>query len=390
MPLPLRYNYLSLAARPTTTISSLGLIAVVIATFAYLQAVTDSAFNTMMATGDPNTVLVIAQSADSETVSPLDKDMLNKLEMVSGGVREEKGPVISPEIVAISSAQTPDSGDAVVNAAVRGVDFEKANKIRHGRIKLIEGRAFNAGTYEVIIGKSANKLYLHHNIGDEVQLGTRGIRNFKIVGIFDTGGTAADSEIWGYVETVRDVYSRERYSSARLLARDAEDARQMIAFIQGPSINLTAKTERDYFMSLRSGQETANYLSIAMIIIMGIAAAFAVANTMYAAVAGRTREIGVLRAVGFGKVSILSAFVLEGLLLSVSGGVLGCLISLACNGMQRKMLPATFTTVSYTLAITWKIIGTSLAVAMAIGLMGSIMPAWRASRLSVVKSLREP
>jgi ABC-type lipoprotein release transport system permease subunit len=387
--LPLRYNVLSLAARPTSSLSSIGLIALVIATFAYLQAVTDSAFNTMAATGDPNTILVLSQAATSESVSRLGKDELNKLAMTPDVVHDGAGPIVSPEIVAISSAFTKGDDRVAVNAAVRGVDFEAASKVRHGRVRIVEGRAYQPGTYEVIVGQAAHRLYRGHNVGDQVQLGTRGPRLFTIVGVFTTDGTAADSELWAYVETVRDVFARTGYSSARMIVPDEQAARRAVDFIRSAAIGLGASDERTYFRELNTNQAATQYLSVAMIVIMGIAAAFAVANTMYAAVAGRIREIGMLRAVGFARVSILTAFVLEGLILAAAGGALGCALSLVSHGLQRNVLPATFTTVSYSLAITPKIVGTSLAVAVAIGLLGSILPAWRAAKMSVTAALRE-
>jgi len=389
MALPVRYNVLSLLARPTSTISSILLVAVVIGAFAYLQAITDSAFSTMAGTGDPNTIIILNQGAESETVSGIGNEALAKLAMVPAVVRANGEPIVSPELVAISSAFTRDGGDVAVNAAVRGVRFDAANRVRHGRVQLLEGRVFQEGTYEVIVGEAAWKLYVGHNIGDVVQLGTRGLRKFKIVGVFSTGGSAADSELWGYSETLRDVYGRTGFSSARMLVANQQDARSAVDFIKGPAVELTARTERDYFSNLNTNQNATQVLSVAMIIIMGIAAGFAVANTMYASVAGRTREIGMLRSIGFGRTSVLAAFVLEGLMIATLGGMLGCALSLFCDGMQRNILPVTFTTVSYTLSITPKIVGTSLVVAIAIGLIGSVMPAWRAARMNVTTALRE-
>lgn len=390
MGLLLRYNALSMLARPTSTLSSIALIAVIIAVFAYLQAVTDSAFNTLAGTGDPGTIIILSQSATSETVSGLAKDSLNKLEAAPGLVREGDNAVISPELVAISSAKTVSGDEVAVNVAVRGVDFDRANRVRRDRVKIIAGRPFEPGTAEVIIGEAAHALYRDHDIGQEIQLGTRGSRMFKIVGVFSTGGTAADSEVWGYVETLRDVYGRTRYSSARALAVDEPSMRQAIDYIEGPAVGLTAKSEQDYFRELNTNQTATQVLAIAMIIIMGIAAAFAIANTMYAAVAGRTREIGMLRALGFGRTSILTSFVIEGLLIATAGGLIGCALSLVCDGMRRNMLPTTFTTVSYTLHITPQIMVTSLVIAMAIGVAGSIMPASRAARFKVIEALRQP
>lgn len=388
MALPTRYNVLSMFARPVGTISSVLLIAVVIAVFSYLQAVTDSAFSVMSSTGDPLTVLVISQSADSETVSGLGKDMVNKLEQAPGLVSDANGALISAELVAISSASSIKDPQVKVNACVRGVDFERANAVRDGRIKLSKGRVFSPGAYEVIVGESAAGAYAGHNLGDEIEIGNRGIRKFKIVGVFATGG-AADSEIWGYVETLRDVYNRSGYSSVRLRAQSESTAEQMIEFVEGPSVELTAKTEREYFSEMSRGQDATKVFGIAMIVILGIASAFAVANTMYAAVAGRTREIGILRAIGFRPLSVLTSFVLEGVLLSAAGGLLGCVISLFANGLRENILPGAFTTVSYELAITPKILVVSLAVALTIGLVGSVLPALRAARMPVTSALRQ-
>lgn len=387
--LPTRYNVLSMLARPVGTISSVLLIAIVIAVFAYLQAVTDSAFNVMVRTGDPLTVLVLSQSADSETVSGFGKDFLNKLEQTPKAMRDASGAIVSAEMVAISSASAASDPDVNVNAAVRGVDFDRANKTRNQRVKIIEGRVFNPGTYEVIVGASVANTYLGHQLGDEIEIGNRGIRKFKIVGVFSTGGTAADSEIWGYAETLRDVYNRNGYSSARLRAASPADVEEMIQYIEGPSVELTAMSEREHFSEMSRGQQATQVFSVAMIFILGIASAFAVANTMYAAVAGRTREIGMLRAIGFSPTSVLVSFMLEGLFISALGGMLGCLISLSANGLPESILPGAFTTVSYQLAITPKIIGVSLAVAVTIGFLGSILPASRAARMPITRALRE-
>lgn len=388
--LPTRYNILSILARPVGTISSILLIAIVIAVFSYLQAVTDSAFTVMSQTGDPLTVLVISQSADSETVSGFGKDLVNKLELAPRALRDEQGAIVSAEMVAISSASSSRDPNVKVNAAVRGVDFDRANKARNQRVKITQGRVFNPGTYEVIVGESVTNTYLGHQLGNEIEIGNRGIRKFKIVGVFSTGGTAADSEIWGYAETLRDVYGRTGYSSARLRAASPADVEEMTKYIKGPSVELSAMSEREHFSGMSRGQQATQVFSIVMIIVLGIASAFAVANTMYAAVAGRTREIGMLRAIGFSPSSVLVSFMLEGLLLSFLGGALGCVACLLlANGLRESILPGAFTTVSYQLAITPAIIGVSMAVAITIGFAGSIFPAWRAAKLPITRALRE-
>jgi ABC-type lipoprotein release transport system permease subunit len=364
-------------------------VTLIIAAFSYLQAVTDSALNTMSATGDPLTIMVLSQAAESETVSGMSREESAKLELTPGAVHGQHGALLSPEMVAISSARTDEGSDMRVNTAVRGVDFDAAGRVRHGRVRILEGRPPRPGVHEVIVGEAASRLYLDHHIGDRVPIGTRGIREFEVVGIFTTGGTAADSEIWGDVEVLRDVYGRERYSSVRLLAESESAAREAIDYVTGPSVGLKALTERTYFSALNTDMRVTQILSLAMIIIMGVAAAFAVANTMYSAVAGRATEIGMLRAIGFGRTSILLGFVVEGLALCLAGGLLGIALSFVCHGWQRNMLPQTFTTVSYSLAITPKIMFVSLAVALAIGLLGTIMPAWKAARLTVIGTLRE-
>jgi putative ABC transport system permease protein len=390
MLLALRYNILSMFARPTSTGSSILLIAFIIAAFCYLQAVTDSALNTLNGHGSPNTILVLNQSAETENVSGLGQDAINLLELAPNIEAANGVPLISRELVAIGSAFTEADPDVAINTAIRGVDLDLARAVRPNGVEIIAGRALQPGTLEIIVGRSASRLYRDHQVGDRIQLGNRGTREFEIVGVFSTGGSAEESEIWGYVETLRDVYGRQGYSSARVTVADESAARAAIEYIEGPSVGLTAMTEVEYFADLNANTTATQVLSVAMIIIMGTAAIFAIANTMYAAVVGRTREIGMLRAIGFGRLRVLTAFVAEGLFLALVGGVLGALVSLSFNGMQRTILPSTFTTVSYSLQITPKIIGTSIAIALLIGLVGSIMPAYRAARLSVVRSLREP
>jgi putative ABC transport system permease protein len=390
MLLALRYNILSMLARPTSTGSSVLLIAFIIGAFCYLQAVTDSALNTLNGHGSATTILILNQSAETEGVSGLGQDAINKLELTPNIKTADGKPIISRELVAIGSAFTKADPDVAINTAIRGVEFEAARAVRPKGVSLVEGREPQPGTLEVMVGLSSHRLYRNHDVGDSIQLGNRGTREFKVVGVFSTGGSAEESEIWGYVETLRDVYGRGGYSSARVTVPDESAAREAIEYIEGPSVSLTAMTEAEYFSDLNANTTATQVLSIAMIIIMGTAAIFAIANTMYAAVVGRTREIGMLRAIGFGRLRVLTAFVAEGLALSLIGGVLGAIASLSFNGMQRTILPNTFTTVSYSLQITPKIIGTSLAIALLIGLIGSIMPAYRAARMSVVRSLREP
>jgi putative ABC transport system permease protein len=370
-------------------VASITLVTVVIATFSYLQAVTESAIRTMVGTGDPNTVIVLNRMAETETMSGVRKDSVDKLQLVPGVIRGENGPVISQEMVEISSAYTLESPDVSVNAAVRGVDFEMANLVRHDRVKIIEGRTFEPGRAEVIVGESVRQVYKDHDIGDRIQLGNRGLREFEIVGIFSTDGTSADSEIWGYVESLRDVYNRNAYSSVRLNVANALAGQEAVAYITGPGVELTAMTEEAYFKRINTGQAATRILSVAMIVILGIASIFAMANTMYSAVAGRSAEIGMLRAIGFGRITILTCFVLEGIFIAGMGGVVGCALANICNGWRESILPTTFTTVTYTIQVTPLIMAVSMAISIAIGFLGSLMPAWHASRMNVVGALRD-
>ncbi|HEY3242887.1 MAG TPA: FtsX-like permease family protein [Phycisphaerae bacterium] len=370
--------------------ASIALIAVVIGVFAYLQAVVESAVRVLARSADPNAIVILSPGALSETVSNLQKDQINRLETIPQLVRDADGPIISNEIVALSSAVPREGGDVTVNAAVRGVDLARANRVRHGRVHIMPGgRAFRPGASEIIVGAAVHHLHRNHDPGDEVVLGTRASTAFRIVGVFDTGGTAADSEIWGDVERFRETYGRTGYSAARVLVPDGNAAWQAIQMAQGPSVGLSAQTESDYFRRLGTNQRPTFVLSIAIVIILGIAAALAVANTMYASVAARTGEIAMLRTMGFVRSSILAAFVLEGLALAALGGALGVLLSCLWYGTQQKMVSGMLTVVSYRLAITAPIAATCLAVGAGIGLAGTLLPAWRASRVDVVTALRE-
>jgi putative ABC transport system permease protein len=212
-----------------------------------------------------------------------------------------------------------------------------------------------------------------------------------VAGIFEAGGGVFESEIWGYRSHIMQVYNRRMYSSATVKASSPEAVKALIAYVEGPSVQLTGMSEKDYFEKQTESTKPFLFLSYGLLIFMGIAAGFAVANNMFAMVAGRMREIAMLRAVGFSKRSILVSFLIESLMLALVGGVLGCAAAIPLQFMSQDMIGGnnTFTAVVFTFDVGPRILATSMTLALVLGVAGAVFPALRAARTPVVTALRQ-
>jgi len=216
-------------------------------------------------------------------------------------------------------------------------------------------------------------------------------RDWMIVGVFDAGGSGFESEIWGDVDVIGPAFNRGGYHSVTLRMRDPSTISALNSELEhNPRMQVQAVQERKYYED-QSGVVSGQLLGLAVFvaIVMGIGAAFGAMNTMYALVAARTREIGTLRALGFSKVSILTAFVVESTFLAIVGGALGCLIALPANGMISAAGGANFAEIEF----AFRLSGTSLVVAMVLavlmGVAGGLLPAFRAARMPITSALKD-
>lgn len=353
-----------------------------------------SAINRSLAVaGDREKIIVLKSGSTAESNSAISMEEFNKLSQVTGAVRDTKSGqiLLSPEmIVQVSLPRLRDEGLTYANVAVRGVT-ENALKV-HTNVHAL-GRTVSIAEREVIVGLAASKQFGGLRIGDSISLGYGSDRGYLVVGYFSAGGGPLESEIWGYLPSLMNAYNRQNYSSVALRLEPGRDPTPVIEQIKGPAIQLEAKTEDVYW----DEQTTlmAVYLGVtgALVGVMSLAAVFAIANTMYSVVAGRTREIAMLRTIGFSGPQILQGLLAESVMLSLVGGLLGCLgcaawLTLTTN--KKDMFGATtFTTMAFEITLTPWIIGWSLGLVTLLGVFGAMMPGIRAARIGVLKALRE-
>ncbi len=393
MALPLAYHWRNLLARRTTTFLTVLVVASVVATFAWMFSFTLALRRTLSVAGDPEKMVVLRRGSTSEAQSAVTVTEFNRLSQIAEMARGEGNqPLLSPEIlVQVRLPRRRDNGESTANLAVRGV-LPVALQV-HANVQLCEGRFFSEGAPEVIIGATAARQFLGLEVGSEVELGFAGDRSYRVVGHFTADGGPLESEIWGYLPSLLNTYNRTQYSSATLRLRPGTNAAAVAAQIEGPTIQLAGLTESEYWSS--QSRIVNMYLMVAagLVVVMFIAAVFSVAITMFSAVAGRTREIGMLRTLGFSRAAILGGFVIEAVLLSLLGAVLGCAACgawLGVVGGEKDVYGAsTFTTLAFDIHLTgWTVLG-SLACVVLLAVVGALAPAWRASRVEIITVLRQ-
>jgi putative ABC transport system permease protein len=393
MALPLSYHWRSVFVRKTTSGLTVLVIAAVVATLGWLLGFGAALRGSLAVANDEHKLLVLRRGADSETSSALPVEDFNKLTQLGAIATDPttSEPLISGEVlVQVLLPRLRDGGKTTANVAVRGVS-EQAFRVH--RAMHLEGQSFSTGGQEVIVGVKAASQFAGLKIGDLLRLGYSGQRDYKVVGYFTAAGGPLESEVWGYRPSIMSAYNRAAFSSASVLLRDDADPRQAIEQVEGPAIGLSAKTEPEYWAA-----QTKNiyaYIGIVsgLVIIMALAAVLCVANTMFATVAGRTREIAMLRTIGFSGRQILSGFVLEAVLLGLLGGVLGCLACaawLALVSHTKDMVGRTnFVSLAFDIRMTPLTIAVTLLAVVIVGAGGALFPAWRAGRTEVVSALRE-
>ncbi len=393
MALPLSYNWRNLMVRKTTTLLTVLVVAAVVGVFSWMLGFKVALSNSLSFASDRHKLIVLKQGSTSETNSAIPTDEYNKLTQLNKEIAiDDHGDQLkSPEmIVQVSLPRLRDGGVTNANVAVRGVTME-AFKV-HKNIKLL-GENFHEGALEVIVGQTAAKQFGGLEIGKTVNLGYSGNRGYRIVGYFSADGGPMESEIWGPLTTLMNSYQRTMYSSVGLRLSPDVDPEQVVKTIEGPSIELTAQTEPDYWNE--QSQNVNIYLLIVTILvaIMCTAAAFSIANTMFASVAGRVREFAMLRTIGFSGTQILISVIIEAMLLSLIGGIIGCLgcqAWLSLEGNTKDMFgKSTFTTMAFEIHQTPWIVAIALGGVAIVGVLGAVVPALRAARVQVVTALRQ-
>lgn len=386
MAIPLAYNIRNLRLRLGATVMTALGIALTVAIALFIMALLSGLERAFVTSGSPLNVLVIRKGADAELSSVISKTVMQDLKYLPGIKADSRDePLASGEmVVAIVLPRQDGTGEA--NVSVRGmtpVGFEL-----RPTAKLVKGRWFAPGQREVAVSRSISGRFAHATVGDPLEFGKG---KWTVVGIFEAGGSAYDSEVWADVNQMGSDFNRPIYSSVLLRATDAAAAAALKSRVSDdPRLKLQGILETEYYAEQTKTGAPIKFVGIVVAIIMAIGSCFAAMNTMYAAVAYRAREIATLRVLGFSRPSILSSFVIESLLLSLLGGAIGILLMLPFGGLTTgTQNMATFAEVVFSMRMTLGLVATAMAFAVLMGLFGGLAPAWHAARRNILDALRE-
>lgn len=393
MALPLTYNWRNLTVRRFSTALTVLVVAVVIAVLTLLLGFAAGVQASVTVSGSAQNLIVLRPGATAESTSIIRNEEAQRLVQTPGlAISPEGLPLVSPEICVQTTLRRIGGGAA--NVAVRGVD-ELALRV-HTEVRIVAGRAPQPGAYEAMVGRAAAQRYADLALDQQLALGRSRDRLYRIVGVFESRGSAFESEIWAPRPQIADSYARPVLSSVLLRLQDAAAAPQAIAYIASPAVDLHAQRETDYYRDLSARTRDLVALSSILVGIMAIGAAFAVANTMYAAVDGRRREIAMLRTIGYSRGAIVSAFVIESLILCAVGCALGVaagaglMLYWEWSGQRQDFLSdVTWTVFAYELRVTPGVVFTTLGVSFVVAVFGALAPALRASRVQIIEALRK-
>lgn len=389
MVLPLTYNWRNLFVRKLSTALTFSVVAVVVGVLAVLLSFTEGIKASLRAAGSSRNIIVLTVGATAESTSIISPDDAGKLVQTPGIALDSSGsPMISRELCVQTSIRRRGPEGKPANVAIRGVD-PVAWQV-HTETKIIEGRPFSDGAAEIIVGKAASQRYENLQVGKKIELGRTSTTMCEVVGIFEADGSAFESEVWTSRGVLSNLYGRTFVSSAVLRLADNASPDAAIAYIRGPAVNMAAKLETAYYEELSSKSTQIVALTSILIAIMAAGAVFAVANTMYAAVDGRRREIAMLRTIGFTRAAILTSFVFESLMICLAACALGLLGASFASGKREDFLSdTTWTVMAYELKLTPAIIAVAVIVSTLVGIVGALAPAAKASRISILEALRK-
>ena len=386
MAVPLAYIARNLVARRLTTALTAGGMALVVYVFATVLMLSAGLEKTLVATGQDDNVVVIRRSAQTEVQSGIARLQAGIVESLPEIALSSDGrPMVSKEPVVLINLPKRATGKPA-NVVIRGVT--PIGLELRPQVKLVEGRMFRPGTAEVLAGRSIADGFQGAGLGEMLRFASR---DWTVVGVFDAGHTAFDSEIWGDAEQMLQAFRRTGYSSMLFRLADPASFDAVKTTIENdPRLTLEAKRERRFYAEQSEAlSRFISYLGTGISVIFSIGAVIGAAITMYASVASRTAEIGTLRALGFSRTAILAAFLGEALLLGLLGGIAGLIGASLMQAMSISTTNfQTFAEIAFSFTLTPRIVVASLIFALGMGFIGGFLPAARAARMKIVDALR--
>lgn len=382
-----QFSMRSLPQRLGSSAAALLGIAGVVAVMVGVLSIAQGVLQTMTDSAGDNTAIVLRSGADAEMMSGLSGEDARLIAEAPGIARNANGAIASPELFVIVNLPMRSTGTDA-NVPMRGVQAA-APEVRDG-FKIIEGRMFERGLNEVVVGKGAASQFAGLTVASSIEVGQE---QWPVVGIFEAGGGMAESEIWVDASVLQQAYRRGNSYQSVNVKLDNKEAfdRFKDALTSDPRLNVKPMRTSDYY----AGQSTTLYnlitgLGTTIAIIMGLGAIFGALNTMYTAVSSRSREIATLRALGFSSGPVVISVVTESLVLALVGGVFGALLAwLAFDGYQAATLNfASFSAITFAFDVNLKLLVQGVVFALLIGLIGGLFPAIRAARQPIAHALR--
>jgi len=371
----------------SSAVAIIGIAGVVIV-FVSVLSIAEGFRAAMARAGDPERILVMRTGSDTEMTSGFSGEDARLIMDTPGIQRGPNGPVASAELFVVVNHPLAATGTDA-NVPLRGVS-PAVLQVRP-EVQIVEGRMFESGRNEIVVGRAASRQFANLSVGSSVRWGEN---TWQVVGIFDANGSVAESELWCDARVLQPAYRRGNSYQSVYARLDSEDAFQSVkdAMTSDPRLRVTVLREPDYYAAQSRVLQTV-IRTVGFIIagLMGIGAVFGAVNTMYSAVASRTREIATLRALGFKGLPVVISVLVEAVLLSLIGGVIGGgLAYVAFDGYQTATMNwQSFSQVAFAFAVTPALLAQALIYATIMGLFGGLLPAWKAARMPVVTALRE-
>jgi len=386
MPIPLSYNFRNLAVRRvTTTMTALGTalsVAVLVSVLALVQGLRTS----FDVAGNPTDILVMRHGSTSELTSIITRENFQDIKTMPGIAKNAQGqPMASLELVTIINLASPGGEDMNVN--VRGIT--PAGFALRDQVHLAQGRWFHTGTREAVVGKSLADKFASARIGQQVRFG-RANGVWTVVGVLDGGRSVFNGEIWVDLNQISADDQRADFLSSTLVRAEPGQVDELERRLEkDPRFNVIAQPEQQYYADQMKDAMPIQFMGMMVAVIMAVGSVFAAMNTMYAAVARRSAEIGTLRVLGFSKGSILLSFVMESVALAVVGGAVGCVLALPLNYISTDV--GSFTTWShftFNFNVNAKVMLVGMIFALLIGAAGGFLPARNAAKRQIIAALK--
>jgi putative ABC transport system permease protein len=385
MKIPLIYNLRSIRQRPISTAATALGMAVVVAVFIAMMALSNGFKAALVRTGSTDNAFILRKGAQAEMNSGIDRNTANVIGSMPFVAADETGrPLVSPEIFVVVGLTRLNGG--LANVVVRGIS-PQAIKVRRG-ITITEGRMFNPGAAEVIVGKTLGRSFPNTGLGERISFGGR---DWTVVGRFTADGSSFESEIWGENEQFMPVFRGEVFQSVTFRMKDPaafDGIKQSLENDARLSVDVTREIEF-YEGQSRQLSQILSFIAIFISGVMAVGAIFGAVNTMYAAIASRAPEIGVLLTLGFKPRSVLASFLVEAMIIALLGGLMGSLLALPINGLVTSTTNwNSFSEVAFAFRVTPALLAAGIVFSLVMGVLGGFFPARRAAKQPVVEALR--